>query len=167
MNFDLAIIGAGPGGYVAAIKAAQGGLSVVLFEEREVGGVCLNRGCIPTKTFIKSAQIVETIKNAGKYGIEEAQYRLNYPGVLSRKQSVVRNLCMGVAGLLKKNGVTLIRERAEIVSPGAVKAKGETYEVKNIILATGSKPVKPPIPGIEYAVDSDQVLSLESLPQSM
>ncbi|MDR0709015.1 MAG: dihydrolipoyl dehydrogenase [Spirochaetaceae bacterium] len=165
--YDIAIIGAGPGGYVAAIKAAQAGASCVLFEKDEVGGVCLNRGCIPTKTFIKSAQVLNTIKSAANYGIDTGEYKLNYPRVLARKQSVVRGLCGGVAGLLKKNGVTLVRQNAEIVSPGVIKAGNETREAKNIIFAAGSRPVKPPIPGIEHSVDSDYVLNMEFLPKSM
>ncbi|MDR1943663.1 MAG: dihydrolipoyl dehydrogenase [Synergistaceae bacterium] len=164
--FDIAIIGGGPGGYVAAIKAAQSGASCVLFEEDEVGGVCLNRGCIPTKTFIKSAHVLNTLKEAGAYGVDAGEFSLNYPRVLERKKNVVRQLTRGVAGLLKKNGVTLVRQRAEITSPGSIKTETETYEAKNIILATGSKPAAPPIPGIEHSVNSDYVLSMETLPKS-
>jgi dihydrolipoamide dehydrogenase len=165
--YDIAIIGAGPGGYVAAIKAAQSNASCVLFEKNEVGGVCLNKGCIPTKTFIKSARVFSTVKTAANYGIDTGECGLNYPHILARKQAIVRSLCGGVAGLLKKNGVTLIRQNAEIVAPGVIKTDTETYEAKNIILAVGSKPAKPPIPGIEYAVDSDYILSMESLPNSI
>ncbi|MDR1378051.1 MAG: dihydrolipoyl dehydrogenase [Synergistaceae bacterium] len=165
--FDIAIVGGGPGGYVAAIRAAQMGASCVLFEADEVGGVCLNRGCIPTKTFIRSAQVLNMIKRSRIYGIDIAEVKLDYPRVLERKQNVVKQLTRGVAGLLKKNGVTLVRQRAEIVSSSEIKTESETHQVKNIILATGSKPAVPPIPGIEHAVDSDYVLSMKSLPQSV
>jgi len=167
MDFDVGIIGGGPGGYVAAIKAAQAGLTCALFEENTIGGVCLNRGCIPTKTFLKSAQVYNTIKEAGSFGIDVENFRPNYPNIFKRKETVVKQLSGGVAGLLRKNNVTVINSRAVIQGADKIRAGDTNYDVKNIIIATGSRPAFPPIPGIESAMNSDGILNLTELPESV
>lgn len=165
--YDIGIIGGGPGGYVAAIRAAKLGAKVVLFDDGTVGGTCLNRGCIPTKALLKSARMYQEMKEAEEYGIQASAVTVDFPAVMKRKDDIVRQLTSGVAGLLKKNGVTLIRERAVAGNRNTIHAGGESYAVKNVILATGSVPARPSIPGIEYAHDSDYVLTLEQLPDSM
>lgn len=149
MNYDLIVIGAGPGGYVAAIKAAQLGMTVALIESNQVGGTCLNRGCIPTKALLHSAKILREIKNAGKKGIHINEIQINMEEIYATKDKVVEELVQGVKGLVKANKIELIYGLAKILKSGIVEVAGIVYEAKKIILATGSKPVRPPIPGID------------------
>ncbi|HWR22123.1 MAG TPA: dihydrolipoyl dehydrogenase [Feifaniaceae bacterium] len=167
MTYDIGVIGGGPGGYVAAIKAAQLGAKVILFERDSLGGTCLNRGCVPTKALLKSAELFRQVKEAAAYGIAVGGCNVDFPGVMRRKDGIVRQLTGGVAGLLKKNGVTVVMQEAALLNKNAIRAGGETYGVKNVILAMGSKPAKPPIRGIEHAKNSDDVLKMERLPASV
>jgi dihydrolipoamide dehydrogenase len=105
---DLLIVGGGPGGYVAAIRAAQLGLRTVVVEKERPGGVCLNWGCIPTKAMLRSAEVLETMQKSAEYGVLADNVRLDYPAVLKRKDRIVKGLTDGVAGLLKANGVTVV-----------------------------------------------------------
>ncbi len=164
--YDVAIIGGGPGGYVAAIKAAQKGLSVVLFEKDKLGGVCLNRGCIPTKALLKSAAIYSGVKEAAKYGVGAGAPTVDWTAVMKRKETVVTQLVRGVGGLIKGNGVTLVSAEAALKDAHTVVADGKEYSAKNVILATGSQPVLPPIEGIgqPHVVTSDGMLEIRSLP---
>jgi len=166
--YDLAVIGAGPGGYVSAIKASQLGLNTILFEEEKPGGVCLNKGCIPTKAMLKSAEVFNTVKTASEYGIRASQPILDFNAVMSRKNGIVADLVSGIGSLLKRNGVTTVTAHANVVSPYCMVANGEQYQAKNIILATGSKPVRVTIKGnYDRLMISDDIFNLEKLPSSI
>jgi dihydrolipoamide dehydrogenase len=174
-SFDIVIVGGGPGGYVAAIKAGQLGYKVAVIERENVGGVCLNWGCIPTKTLLKSAKVFEQFKHAKDYGIDVKQdsFSANFPDMIKRKDSVVRRLTGGVAALLKKNGATLIKGFGEVVDATHVKVGEELIEAKFIILATGASVIMPPIPGLQEGFDagfvltSKEILDLKALPSSL
>ena len=174
-SFDIVIVGGGPGGYVAAIKAGQLGYKVAVIERENVGGVCLNWGCIPTKTLLKSAKVFEQFKHAKDYGIDVKpdSFSANFPDMVKRKDSVVRRLTGGVAALLKKNGATLIKGFGEVVDATHVKVGEETIEAKFIILATGASVIMPPIPGLQEGFDagfvltSKEILDLKTLPSSL
>ena len=174
-SFDIVIVGGGPGGYVAAIKAGQLGYKVAVIERENVGGVCLNWGCIPTKTLLKSAKVFEQFKHAKDYGIDVKpdSFSANFPDMIKRKDSVVRRLTGGVAALLKKNGATLIKGFGEVVDATHVKVGEETIEAKFIILATGASVIMPPIPGLQEGFDagfvltSKEILDLKTLPSSL
>ena len=132
--YDVLILGGGPGGYVAAIKAAQNGLKTALIEKEVVGGVCLNHGCIPTKALLKSAKVYKQFKHASDYGITlKGEVNYDWTGMLKRKDKVVKQLTGGVAGLLKKNGVEVFNGYGEVLSPSKVKVNDQTLETKNLI----------------------------------
>ena len=170
---DLIIIGAGPGGYVAAIRAAQLGMKVTLIEREELGGTCLNHGCIPTKALYKNAQVLSYFKKSETFGIHlEGGYTLDMDLVQQRKQSVVKTLVSGVTQLLKGNGVTVIKGEARILAPGRVEVTAEdgsksTVESSRILIATGSDSAMPPVPGmdIEGVITSREALALQSVPK--
>lgn len=174
-TFDIVIVGGGPGGYVAAIKAGQLGYKVAVIERDNVGGVCLNWGCIPTKTLLKSAKIFEQFKHAKDYGIDVKAdaFSANFPEMIKRKDSVVRRLTGGVAALLKKNGATLIKGMGEVIDDHHVQVGEETIEAKHMILATGASVIMPPIPGLQEGFDSGfvltskEILDLKTLPSSL
>ncbi|KJS86606.1 MAG: hypothetical protein JM58_06535 [Peptococcaceae bacterium BICA1-8] len=171
-HFDVVVLGGGPGGYVAAIKAAQLGMKVLICEQEHLGGVCLNKGCIPTKTLLKSIKIYKDIKNAAKFGIEGVNtevLKLNLALVQQRKRQVVEQLVRGVHGLLKGNKVHIVFGSGEIINNNQIKVNGSDYKVKNIIIATGSVPILPPIPGIggPNVITSNEGLDLEEFPESM
>ena len=115
--FDLVVVGGGPGGYPAAIRAAQLGLRTALVEKERPGGVCLNWGCIPTKAMLRSADVLETMRDSAEYGVLADNVRLDYPAVLKRKERVVKSLTDGVASLLKANGVTVVDGHARFAGP--------------------------------------------------
>lgn len=142
-NYDLIVIGAGSGGYVTAIRAAQLGVTVALIEKEELGGTCLNRGCLPTKTMVRSAELLEDIKRAREFGIEIDSYKVNYAEIIRRKDRIVDELVQGIEFLLKKNKVDLIRGKASFTGKDciSVEKEGENeYRANNIVIATGSKP---------------------------
>lgn len=167
--YDVAIIGGGPGGYVAAVKAAQLGLKTVLFEQERLGGVCLNKGCIPTKTLLKSAEVYHTIKNASVFGIKASGCEVDFAAVMKRKNEVVARLTSGVGALLKANGVEVVKKLATILSNSEIQAGETVYSAKNIIIASGSKPMLPPIKGIDSpsVLTSDELLSIDHIPASI
>ena len=169
MHFDIIVIGGGPGGYVTAIRAAQLGKNVALIERERVGGTCLNHGCIPTKTLYRSAEVMNIIAEAEKYGVAAAQPTISVEGVRARKEQVVTQLTTGVASLLKGNGVTVITGEASIGKDKTVTAAGEKYTADHIIIATGSKTARLPVPGIDLpgVMGSTEALALEELPQSL
>ncbi|CEP67830.1 Dihydrolipoamide dehydrogenase [Moorella glycerini] len=145
MSYQIAIIGGGPGGYVAAIRAAQLGARVVVIEQDALGGTCLNRGCIPTKALLAGAALVKGIQGAAAFGIDVKDYRVDYARLAARKDAVVKQLTQGIAYLFKKNKVDHIKGRGFLKGPGRVEvatAEGtvENIEAENIILATGSEP---------------------------
>ncbi|MDO4773397.1 MAG: dihydrolipoyl dehydrogenase [Bacillota bacterium] len=175
-KFDLAVIGAGPGGYVTAIKAAHLGLNTVVFEKEYVGGVCLNVGCIPSKALIKSAHVFDEMKEAASYGLTlgaGAKPEVDWPVLMKRKEDIVQKLTGGVRGLLKGAGATLVEGFATVKDANHIECNGEMYEVKNMILALGSSPSYPNVPGLKEAVekgdviDSTGALSLPKKPKDM
>lgn len=149
MNFDLAIIGGGPGGYTAAEKAVKEGLQVVLFEQEDLGGTCLNRGCMPTKALLHSAETYESLGHARRLGIQTQGIAYDFAAMHQRKDEVVTTLRQGVEKLMKTSKVTVVRGQARIEKAGVITCAGETYEVQDIIIATGSQVSYPPIPGID------------------
>ena len=167
MTHDIIIIGAGPGGYETAVSAARRGLKVALIERGELGGTCLNRGCIPTKTLCRSAEVAVNMREAAAFGVElpEGNVSINYAAIAQRKDDVVAQLRSGVAELLK--GVEVIKGEASLVSPGEVSVDGVVYSAPRIIIATGSAPARLPIPGAELAMTSDELLAMTSLPASV
>lgn len=168
----ITIIGGGPGGYVAAICGAQLGARVTLIEKDTLGGTCLNRGCIPTKSLLQSAGIFKQIEAADTFGITVEKIALDFSKVCKRKQQVVRQLLNGVNFLMKKNGINVIKGTGTIIEPGRVKVAGNeniTIETDQIIIATGSKPLSIPIKGANQkgVINSDGALAMERLPESM
>lgn len=175
-NYDVIIIGSGPGGYVAAIKAGQKNLKVAIIEKEAIGGVCLNWGCIPTKSLLKSAKVYTEIINAKEYGIDIDSYeniRPNWSSIVKRKDRIVRRLTGGVKMLLEKNNVDIYNGEGEILNKNEVKVNDEILKTKNIILATGSSPIIPPIPGINEAyksgflMTSKEMLSINQIPKKL
>lgn len=168
-NFDLGVIGAGPGGYTAALQAAAKGLKVVLFEKKYIGGVCLNKGCIPTKSILHSSEIFAKLSCCEEFGVCVGELTLNYPKVLERKNKVVEKLRKGIELALKNAKVTVVQGEAEIVSPTEIKAGADTYTCEKIICAVGSSPRT--LKGLEFdhnfILSSDDVLKLETLPKSI
>lgn len=133
MQYDLIVIGAGPGGYVAAIRAAQLGLKTAVAERAEVGGTCLNRGCIPTKTLMHSANLYREIGEAGKMGVNVTGAEADFKAMHARKTQVVEQLRGGVAQLLKGNGIDVLEGEAAFVSPESITVSGETYTAKTLL----------------------------------
>lgn len=170
MQYDIIVIGAGPGGYVAAIKAAQNGCKVALVERAELGGVCLNWGCIPTKALLKSAQVYTYCKNAASYGVDiEGSTVPNMAGIVARSRAVAQNMSKGVSFLLGKSGVEIITGEGKIVAQNQVQVEGEIYTAKNIVIATGARPRELPnipIDGVKI-ISSKHALTLDTLPQSI
>lgn len=152
MKYDLGIIGGGPAGYTAAAKAVENGLSVVLFEKDKLGGTCLNRGCIPTKSLIHSSEEYHKLSKLEKLGVEVQGYGYDYQKILSRKTEVVDTLRDGISKLLKK--VEVVNEEAKIINPHQI----NDYEVENILICTGSLVAKAPIEGVEHGITSDEIL---------
>lgn len=174
MQMDVVVIGGGPGGYVAAIKAAQLGAKTCVVEMDKVGGTCLNRGCIPTKALYRNAEILNTLKEIDKFGISVSSYEVDINKVHDRKDTVVSTLVSGVEQLLKANGVEVVEGRAVLKDKNTVSVtlnSGDTREIttKNIILATGSKPSMPPIEGadIDGIMTSDEILNLREIPDTL
>lgn len=149
MEFDVAIIGGGPAGYTAAETIAKAGRKVVLFEKNNVGGVCLNEGCIPTKTLLYAAKVYDGARYAAKYGIETGEVSFDLPKIISRKAKVVRKLTLGIKARLTQAGTTLITGEATIVDAHTVQCGDTRYACEQLIVCTGSETVVPPIPGLD------------------
>lgn len=169
----IAVLGGGPAGYVAAIRAAGLGAEVVLIEEKELGGVCLNIGCIPTKALLKTSEAATAIKKSKEFGIESKIENIDWGTAVGRKNRIVKNLNTGVGQLLIARGVTIIKGRGTVVSDRKimVDTKEGAIEIncKKLILTTGAVPLLPPISGIdlEGVITSNEALSMDSLPESM
>ena len=148
-SFDVAIIGAGPGGYNAAAAAAKEGLSVVLFEKDQLGGTCLNRGCIPTKSLLHSAQVYHSAKNSQHLGVHAQGATYDFAAMHAHKDDVVDSLKRGINKLMSSSRVKVVQGTAQVTGPGTIVCGEETYEATDIIVATGSLPSIPPIPGRE------------------
>jgi len=173
--FDLAIIGGGPGGYVAAERAGAAGLQVVLFEKKELGGVCLNEGCIPTKTLLYSAKVYNYALHGSQYGVSVENPAFDYGKIVDRKDKVVRKLVAGVKGAMKANKVTVVKSEAMIQGKTAegisLTAGGENYTAKNLLICTGSEAAVPPIPGLKEAGDvivtNREILAMKEQPKEL
>lgn len=173
MNFDIAIIGGGPAGYTAAERAGANGLKTVLFEKKAMGGVCLNEGCIPTKTLLYSAKILDSIKSASKYGVSAESPSFDLSKIMSRKDKTVKMLTGGVKMTVSSYGVTIIEKEALIEGEKEGKIQitcdGETYSVKYLLVCTGSDTVIPPIPGLSEISywTSKEALEIKELPKTL
>ena len=167
--FDLGIIGGGPAGYSAAIRAAQKGLKVVLFEKTAMGGVCLNCGCIPTKTILHCTDLYKNLKKADKFGISAAEISIDYTKIFNRKNELVQKLQKSLTKLVQSYGVNIVNAEAKILDKGKIEAQDNTYLCKNIIISTGSKPAS--LRGIEtdgrFVLNSDHILNLSEIPQNI
>ncbi len=174
MNYDLIIIGGGPGGYNAATLAAKNGLKTALFEKNKLGGVCLNEGCIPTKTLLYSANMLDTIRSSQKYGITiDGSVGADYGKIVSRKNKIVRKLVLGVTQKLKTAGVDVIEATARLAGSGdesiRVEADGQIYTARDVLLCTGSETSIPPIEGLAESGywTSREALEAKELPESI
>lgn len=170
MKYDIIVIGSGPGGYVAAIRAAQLGRKVALVERAEPGGVCLNWGCIPTKALLKSAQVYQYCKNAAHYGVQlDGEPRPDMEAIVARSRTVAETMSKGVQFLLKKNAIDLLAGTGILKGPGRVAVDGTEYEADHIILATGARPREMPFLPVdgEHVLSSKQALTLKRIPESI
>ncbi|HHV96783.1 MAG TPA: dihydrolipoyl dehydrogenase [Clostridiaceae bacterium] len=163
MVYDLIVIGGGPAGYLGAERAGHAGLNTLLIEKREVGGVCLNEGCIPSKTLLYSAKMYDNARFSEKYGVVSEKVTLDHNKVINRKNKVVKTLVAGVKAQLKKNNVTLVQGTGVITGRNnegyEVKVDGESYIGKKLLIATGSVPIIPPIPGVKEGIEKGWVLT--------
>ena len=170
MNYDIIVIGSGPGGYVAAIRAAQLGKKVAIVEKADLGGVCLNWGCIPTKALLKSAQVFSYCKNAAHYGVAvEGEVKPDFEKIVARSRTVAETMSKGVAFLMKKNNIDVINGFGKLAGEGKVEVDGTVYEAGAIILATGARSRQMPFMPVdgEHVITSKEALVLPKLPQSM
>lgn len=172
-HFQVGIVGGGPGGYVCALRAAQLGLSVVLVEGERLGGICLNKGCVPTKTLVKGAEVWREVKKAEEFGIQVGERNLDFPKLMARKDQVVDSLVKGITQLMKKNKITVIEGWGEVKDPKHIEVSTQSgmvsLEVDHLVIATGSTPAHLPIPGgdLPGVITSDEILALDKLPQSL
>ncbi len=169
-TFDVVVIGSGPGGYVAAIRAAQLGFKTACIEMQALGGTCLNIGCIPSKTFLHSTELLQTLQNEGKkHGIETQGIQFNFKQLMMRKSQVVATFNAGVASLFKKNKVTHIQGRGTLASSSTITVSNNTVSARHIILATGSEPI--PLPFLPFderkVISSTGALNMEHIPKEM
>jgi len=169
LNFDLVILGGGSGGYAAALRASQLGLSVALIEKDKLGGTCLHRGCIPTKALLHAGEVADTARDASAFGVKAEFQSMDMAGVNSYKDGVISKLHKGLQGLVKSRNVTYVEGQGKLISPNTVEVNGAPYTGKNIILATGSYPKT--LPGLEIngstIITSDQAMSLDYVPASV
>jgi dihydrolipoamide dehydrogenase len=166
--YDCVVIGAGPGGYVAAIRAAQLGMKTAVIEKDAVGGRCLNYACIPAKAVLRVADVLSEVREADEFGIKVSEPEIDYTAVIARRKTVVKTLTGGVASLFKKNGIELIEGEGALAGGGAVTAGGQQISAKAILLATGS--IKKPIPGAEFGgrvIGTEEAWALAELPKTM
>ncbi|TVY12277.1 dihydrolipoyl dehydrogenase [Candidatus Phytoplasma pini] len=174
LKYDILVIGSGPGGYVAAIKASQLGAKVALIEDHKVGGMCLNYGCIPTKAYLKSAKIFHFLNNASNFGINASvTINFNWLSVLERKNKIVKQLINGINHLLKKNKIDVYHGFAEALTPHQIKVNEKILKTKKLIIATGASALIPPIQGVQEAYQkgtlytSKEIVNLDKYPKKI
>lgn len=169
MTHQLIIIGAGPGGYEVAVRAAKEGLSVLVVEARAVGGTCLNEGCIPTKCLCRSAELFSELREATTFGVEITEAKFSLATAIERKNNVVAQLASGITMLMKTPGITFVEGKAELVDAHTIRVGTDSYSAPNIIIATGSVTKFLPIPGAhdEGVVTSTEMLQLTEIPQRL
>src|SRR5688572_29086893 len=169
-DFDVVVIGSGPGGYVAAIRAAQLGLKVACVERESLGGICLNWGCIPTKALLKSAEVLELFHRAKEFGIVlEGTVRPDFPAIIARSRDVSTKISKGVAFLFKKNKVTHVVGTAKLLGGGKIKVGDQTLTAKHVIVATGARAKSLPTIAIdgERIIEYRKAMTLPALPKTM
>jgi len=168
-RYDLAVIGSGPCGYVAAIRAAQLGLKVSLFEKREIGGVCLNRGCIPTKALSASSEVLYNIERSSEFGIDVKSYNIDYSKIYERKEAIVKKLASGIGQLIRSRKIEFLKEEARIKDATHIVTKGAEFEAKNILIATGSIPFEIPSMPFDgtHILSSSDMLELQKIPKTL
>jgi dihydrolipoamide dehydrogenase len=167
-SYDCIVIGSGPGGYVAAIRAAQLGMKTVVVEKDRIGGRCLNYACIPAKAVLRVADVLSEVRDAGEFGIRVAPPEIDYGAVGARREKVISTLVGGVSGLFKKNGIDVVEGEARLTGDGAVSVGEARIAAKTILLATGS--IKKPIPGTEFdgrVIGTEEAWALPELPRTM
>ena len=167
-TYDCIVIGSGPGGYVAAIRAAQLGMNTAVVEKDKVGGRCLNYACIPAKAVLRVADVLSEIEEAHEFGIKVSKPEVDYTGVSARRAKVISTLTGGVAGLFKKNKIDLVEGSGSLAGPGTVSVGDQSFAAKTIVLATGS--VKRPIPGAEFGgrvIGTEEAWALDELPKTL
>lgn len=168
-SYDLVIIGSGPGGYVAALYASRHKLSVCVIEKDLTGGTCLNRGCIPTKALLQSASILSRVKNSKEFGIDVNSFKVDFPAIASRKDTIVTRLRTGIETLFRASHVDLIKGTARLKAGGVVTVDGRDIDARSVIIASGSRPFS--LPGINIdetdICSSDGILGLKELPESV
>ena len=169
MKYDFAVIGAGPAGYIAAKKAASAGKKVLLVEKSKLGGVCLNEGCVPSKTLLQAAKTYLHAKHGSIFGVEAEGLTFDFPKAHEHKNNVMNKMRDGIAGLMKKYKVDVVEGEAKLLPKSKVEINGETHEATDILLCTGSSPAIPPIPGVDldHVVDSSGILLRETLPNHL
>ena len=174
MKYDIIVIGSGPGGYVAAVRAAQAGKRTAIVEREALGGVCLNWGCIPTKALLKSASVYHYVKNAASYGIDiEGEAKADISKIVARSRGVAETMSKGIDFLMKKNKIDVLRGHGSIESKGVVAVENEEgrtlYEADHIILATGARPRQMPFIPVdgEKIITSREALVIKELPKNL
>ena len=169
MKYDFAVIGAGPAGYIAAKKAAAAGKKVLLVEKSKLGGVCLNEGCVPSKTLLQAAKTYHHARHGSVFGVEAKGLTFDFPKAHQHKNNVMNKMRDGITGLMKKYKVEVVEGEAKLLPNSHVEISGEIHEATDILLCTGSSPAIPPIPGVdlENVVDSSGILIRETLPNHL
>ena len=169
MKYDFAVIGAGPAGYIAAKKAAGSGMKTLLVEKKKLGGVCLNEGCVPSKTLLQAAKTYHHAKHGSVFGVTVEGLNFDFSKAHSHKNGVMDKMRDGIAGLMKKYKVDVVEGEASLKPNRKIEINGEEHEADHILICTGSSPAVPPIPGIDqdHVVDSTGILNRETLPNRL